>query len=161
MGHRPKVANQRRNIITEIEKVVAAQGATLSAEDLDTLVIVHRWPGKCFEYAHFTDDELATAMRAIHPTCGGLTWPALVARISAIRARGSDVKDVWDSAWTPKPTKPALANALWPILKKKIDDAKWSETDEIPRVAEVVHEAYLLAQQSTYGSYVIRAADES
>ena len=106
-------------------------------------------------------DELATAMTTIHPTCGGLTHPGLVHRISVIRARGSDVKDVWDTAWAPKPTKLALAEALWPILKKKIDDARWSETEEIPRVAEVVHEAYLLAQESTYGTYVIRAADDT
>jgi hypothetical protein len=156
-----KVARQRRNIIAEIEKVVAAQGATLSTEDLETLVVVHRWPGKCFEYAHFTDDELATAMTTIHRNCGGLTREELVSRISEIRACGSDVKDVWDISWAPKPTKTALARALWPILKKKIDDARSIDGDQMPRVAEVVHEAYLLAQRSSYGSYVIRAADET
>jgi len=40
-------------------------------------------------------------------------------------------------------------------------DARWSETEEISRVAEVVHEVYLLAQESTYGTYVIRAADDT
>lgn len=155
-----KVANERRRIISEIEKVVAAQGASLSAEDLDTLVIVHRWPGRCFEFAHFTDGELASAMRSIH-RAGGLSWSALVGRISKVRIRGGDVKEVWDADWIPKPAKPDLADALWPVLKKKIDDARWSETIEIPRVAEVVHEAYTLAQQSTYGTYVIRATDES
>lgn len=154
-----KVEKQRRNIIHEIKKVVAAQGATLSAEDLETLVVVHRWPGKCFEFAHFTDEELATSMMSIHPSCGGLTPPELIDRVAAIRASGRDIKDVWDNAWDPKPGKVVLADALWPVLKKKIDGARWSETEEMPPVADVVHEAYLLAQQSSYGSYVIRAAD--
>lgn len=68
---------------------------------------------------------------------------------------------IWDAAWLPKPTKPALADALWPVLKAKIDDARWSESKPIPAVADVVHATYLLAQESTYGSYVIRAADET
>lgn len=123
--------------------------------------MVHRWPGRCFEYANFTDDEVATAMTTIHPTCGGLARPGLVHRISAIRARSSDVEDVWDTAWAPKPTKLALTETLWPILKKKIDDARWSETKEIPRVAVVVNEPYLLAQESTFGTYVIRVADDT
>jgi hypothetical protein len=156
-----KVTRERRKIIAEMERVVAAQGAQLSADDLETLIVVHRWPGKCFEYAHFTDDELATAIMKIHPDCGGLTPGALIARIAAIRARGSDIKDVWDAGWIPKPTKPQLAEALWPVLKANIDDARWSETKPIPMVAEVVHATYLLAQQSTYGSYVIRAADQT
>lgn len=153
-----KVETQRRKIIREIEKVVAAQGASLAAEDLETLVEVRTWPHRCFEFAHFTDRELATAMMKVHRTRSGLGRSALVDRIATIRASGRDIKFVWDARWTPKPAKPALAEALWPILKKKIDDARWSETIEIPAVAEVVHEAYLLAQQSTPGIYVIRAA---
>jgi hypothetical protein len=157
-----KVARQRRNIIAEINAVVAAQGgASLSADDLETLAVVRQWRGKCFEYAHFTDDELADAMMTIHSTCGGLNRSELIARIATIRARGSDIKNVWDKEWTPKPSKRDLANALWPTLQAKIDDGRFSESKEIPQVAEVVHEAYLLAQQSTYGTYVIRAADTS
>jgi hypothetical protein len=154
-----KVEKRRRNVIGEIEKVVAAEGATLSAGDLETLVVARQWPGKCFEFAHFTDDELAAAMMTIHPSCGGFTPRALIDRVATIRASGRDIKDVWDHTWVPKSTKVALAEALWPVLKKKIDDARWSETEEMPRVAEVVREAYLLGQQSSYGSYVIRAAD--
>ncbi len=154
-----EIADQRRKILDAIKKVISAQGATVSSEDLETLVSVKPWPARCFEFAHFDDVELAEAMRRIHRTCGGLDEPALIARIADIRARDLDIKKVWDQTWTPQPTKPKLALDLWPVLKAKIDDARSSQTKPIPPLAKVVHEAYLLAQQSTYGTYWIRAAD--
>jgi len=154
-----KVERKRANILNAIRKVIAAQGATVSDEDLETFVIVKQWPGKCFEFAHFDDTELAAALQRINPTCGGLNHPALVARIAEIRERGLDLKKVWDQNWTPQPSKIALAEALWPTLKTKIDDARWNETKPIPEVANVVHEAHLLAQQSRIGTFVIRAAN--
>lgn len=154
-----KIARKRRNIIAAIRKVIAAQGATVSNEDLETFVVVKQWAAKCFEFAHFDDLELADGLRRIHPTCGGLDRVALIARIASTRARGLDIKKVWDQTWAPQPSKIALADALWPTLKAKIDDARRSETKPMPHVAEVVHDAYLLAQQSTYGTFVIRAAE--
>jgi hypothetical protein len=154
-----KVERKRANILNAIRKVIAAQGATVSDEDLETFLIVKQWPGKCFEFAHFDDTELAAALRRINPTCGGLNQAALVARIAEIRERGLDIKKVWDQTWTPQPSKIAIAEAIWPTLRTKIDDARWSESKPIPEVANVVHEAYLLAQQSRIGTFVIRAAD--
>jgi hypothetical protein len=124
-------------------------------------VIVRQWPGKCFEFAHFDDTELAAALRRINATCGGLNQAELMERIGEIRGRGLDIKKVWNQNWTPQPSKVVLAEALWPTLKTKIDDARWSESKPIPKVAEVVHEAYLLAQRSGIGTFVIRAADRA
>jgi hypothetical protein len=153
-----KVTTQRRKILAEIRKVVAAQGATLSEADLESLVVVHRWPGRCFEFAHFTDEEIATALATIDPTCGGLSSTELVARVSVVRNRGADVKAVWNNTWKREPNKLGLAEALWPVLRNKIDGARRNDTIAMPAVAEVVHEAYMLAQQSALGlSYVIRA----
>jgi hypothetical protein len=154
-----KIHRKRVKILSAIRKVIAAQGAAVDDEDLETFVIVKQWPGKCFEFAHFDDAELADALRRIHPTCGELNQDALVSRIATIRARGLDIKNVWDQNWTPKPSKVTLADALWPTLRAKIDDARWNATVPIPKVAEVVHEAYLLAQRSRIGTFVIRAAD--
>ncbi len=154
-----KVERKRANILNAIRKVIAAQGATVSDDDLESFVVVKQWPGKCFEFAHFDDAELAAGLRRINPTCGGLTEAALVARIAEIRERGLDIKKVWDRTWSPQPSKVALAEALWPTLKARIDDARWSETKPIPEVADVVHEAYQLAQRSRIGTFVIRAGD--
>jgi hypothetical protein len=119
-----KVERKRDNILNAIRKVIAAQGATVSDDDLQTFVIVKQWPGKCFEFAHFDDTELAAALRRINPTCGGLRQSALVARIAEIRERGLDIKKVWDHTCIPQPSKVALADALWPTLRTKIDDAR-------------------------------------
>ncbi len=154
-----KIDRQRCKILDAIRKVISAQGATVSSEVLEAFVNVKQWPARCFEFAHFDDVELAEALRRIHPTCGGLDEPSLIAHIARIRARGLDIKKVWDQTWTPQPSKITLADALWPPLKAKIDDARSSQTKPIPAVAEIVHDAYLLAQQSNYGTYWIRAAD--
>ena len=154
-----KVETQRRKIMTEIQKVVAVQGDPLSVDDLDSLVVVRRWPASCFEFAHFSDEEIATAITTIHPTCGGLSLPDLIARVAETRMQGADVKRVWDNKWQPKPTKLDLANTLWPTLRQKIDDAASSDAAPMPPVADVVREAYALAQKATYGTYVIRVAD--
>lgn len=78
--------------------------------------------------------------------------------VGGIRARGLDIKKVWNRSWYPQPSKVTLAEALWPALMTKIDDTPWSEVAPIPAVAELVHEAYLLAQRSRIGTIVIRAA---
>jgi hypothetical protein len=168
VDHDPKwatdehVARQRGNIIEAVEKVLAAQGVTLSLEELELLVLVRQWPGRCFEYAHFTDEELADAMTEVYATCGSLTRTTLIECIAAVRAAGDDVKVVWDESWLPmKPKKPELADALWPALQRKIDATLRSETAEVPMIAQVVHEAYMLAQETSYGTFVIRAAEES
>lgn len=156
-----KVASRRNLILREVQKVVEAQGAEPSPEDLASLVEIERWPARCFEFAHFSPAELAAAMAAIHPTCGGLSTTELIARIVAVRDANKDIKAVWDADWIPKPTKPALAEALWPVLKEKIDAAIRDAAVEVPPVADIVQHAYNLAQQSTYGTYVMSAADMS
>lgn len=153
-----KIDRKRLNILTAIREVIEAQGATVSDEDLGEFVIVKQWTARCFEFGHFDDAELAEALLAIHPTCGGLDRTELITRIADIRARGLDIKKVWDHKWSPQPAKPALAEALWPTLRAKIDDARGSGTKPIPVVAEFVHEAYMLALQSRIGTFVIRSA---
>src|SRR5262249_46789978 len=91
-----KVERKRVNILNAIRKVIAAQGATVSDEDLETSVIVKQWPGKCFEFAHFDNTELAAALRRINPTCGGLNQAELVERIGEIRGRDLNIKKVWN-----------------------------------------------------------------
>ena len=42
-----KIERKRSAIIAAIRRVVSAQGASLSDDDLDTFVIVKPWPAKC------------------------------------------------------------------------------------------------------------------
>jgi hypothetical protein len=152
------VARQRRRIIAEVEKVVSAQGAALSPEDVDSLVVVHRWPASCFEFAHFSDEELSDGLLAIHSSCGGLSRESLVQAIADIRDRKLDIKRVWDADWKPKPSKPDLAEVMWPVLQQKIEEARRNANASVPPIAAIVDHAYRLAQQSSWGTYVVGAA---
>jgi hypothetical protein len=70
-------------------------------------------PRRCFEFAHFTDHELADGIMAVHHTINGLTRQELIEAIAADRARSKDIKAVW-SQWDHMPGKPELAEALCP-----------------------------------------------
>jgi hypothetical protein len=103
---------------------------------------------------------LARALLAVHRTHGGLKTSALLDRIAAARSNDDDIKVVW-AGWTPKPSKRTLADQLWPALKKNIDDARFSESIPMPAVADVVYDAYLLAQESNMGNFVFPAVQGS
>lgn len=149
-----EVEAQRRKILDEIEKVVVAQGAAVKRASLDDFVHVRQWQSTCFEFSHFTDAELADGLTAIHETCGGLDRGELIAKIAQIRSKHLDVNQVW-SQWNYKPSKLGLAAVLWPVLKVKIDAARDSDTVEVPRIAEIAHEAYILAKGVAIGNFVI------
>lgn len=127
-----KVEKRRATMVNAIRKVLAAQGVPAHVDDLNELVHVRTWPARCFEFAHFTDIELARALRQVHRTCGGLGPEQLAGKIAKVRARKGDIKEVWDNTWGRKPTKPDLARALWPTLRDNIDDARWDETLSMP-----------------------------
>ena len=96
---------------------------------------------------------------AVHETINGLTREKLIERIATERGRHKDIKAVW-SQWEYKPSKVDLAHALWPTLERKI---QWRLADNdapTPEIAEVIWEAYLIAQQWRYVSFVLRAEEK-
>ena len=116
------VEEQHRKIIAEIITVVRAQGVEPNQDDIDSLVSVKTWSESCFEFAHFTDDELAEALLKVHH-CGGRDKTRLIAALRAQRDHGCDIKNTWKN-WRPsEPSKKALARELWPVLRRKLDAA--------------------------------------
>jgi hypothetical protein len=89
--------------------------------ELEYLLHVRAWPHE-FEFTHFTDLQLARALRAIW---GQAAPPEEKVRLALARCRAarSNIKSVWTN-WRPKPSKVELAKALWPVLERKIDRAK-------------------------------------
>jgi hypothetical protein len=153
--HPDKVARTRTAILNEIKAVLEAQGVTTAnAGELDELIKIWTWSQQCYEYAHFTDEELADAIRAVHKTSNGLSREELVAAIGKERARGKDIKAVW-SLWEHKPGKPELAEALWPVLQAKIDRCRVDDTARVPEIVEVIVDAYHLAQRWRFRSFVL------
>jgi hypothetical protein len=153
-----KVTRTRNKILREIEDVLRTQGVTNpNPAELDELVQIHTWSASCYEFAHFTDDELADGIMAVHTTINGWTRQQLLDRIASERRRRKDIKEVW-SQWERKPSKVELAHALWPTLEGKIRQRLANPDAPTPEIAEIVWLAYVTAQNWRHGSYVLSAA---
>jgi hypothetical protein len=154
-GTPARVAKTRNKIIEEIKAVLKAQGVTAANPgELEELIQIKTWDESCYEFAHFTDEELADGIMAVHTTINGLSREQLIQAIATERARRKDIKEVW-SQWEYQPGKPELAEALWPILDAKIQLRKIDADAPTPPIAEVIWDAYLTAQEWHYGSYLL------
>jgi hypothetical protein len=81
------------------------------------------WGKLPFEFAHFTDSQLADAMLSIARTPYPHDRARLVSGLHMQRTRSPapDVEELfWRNSWI---TKPTLADALWPVLERKISTA--------------------------------------
>jgi hypothetical protein len=152
------VENERTKIVDEIIAVLRAQGVDPVRDDLDSLVEVATWTESCFEFAHFEDSELATALASIHPNCGGLSLEQLVAALGVHRAKRQDIKRVWNS-WRPQPSKRDLAEALWPKLKLRLEAAEEGSLAIPPPVAHRLIHAFQAAIHRPPGRFVIRGTE--
>jgi hypothetical protein len=165
-----RVNDTRRLMLDEIRSVLKAQGVKANDGELEALVEIRTWTQSCYEFAHFTDEELADGIIEVHPTCDGWSRDRLIASLAYWRGAGKDIKRVWLSGWDPtlnKPTgkkwesevsKTKLAEALWPVLEQKIQRAKVDETVPLPEVVDVMQLAYHTAQNWRYKSFVLSAA---
>ncbi len=88
--------------------------------DLSLLVSIQTWGRVPFEFAHFTDTQLASAVLAVAKGATCCTLAELKKNFSA--QRKSPTPNV-QGAWKRKVqgvSKVDLAFALWPILKKQV-----------------------------------------
>ena len=102
------------------------------SRELQYLIHMRAWPRE-FEFAHFTDLQLARALQAI---AGNASPPKEKVReaLRRCRAARSNIKNVWKN-WRFEPSKPKLGEALWPDLERKILAAR--NPNRIPIVAVV------------------------
>ena len=163
-----RVDETRTAILNEIKAVLAAQGVTrANPAELEELVEIRTWSESCYEFAHFTDDELADGIMVIHHTINGWTRDELIAALAYWRDRREDIKRVWLSGrwdeqrqrpsgrWQYKVKKTDLAVALWPVLAAKIQRRQRDAEAPTPPIASVIYEAYLIAQRWRYLSFVL------
>lgn len=162
------VAQEKTKILDEIRDVLKVQGVTRpKPEELNELVEIRTWTESCYEFAHFTDEELADGLIEAHPTINDWTRDELVAALGYWREQKKDIKRVWTSGrwdetsrritgrWTSEPSKVKLAEALWPTLLRKINLIKAMEDAPVPPIVAVINDAYHLAQQWRYLSYLL------
>jgi hypothetical protein len=155
-GSPQRIEKTRKAILDEIRAVLAAQGAEGADADLEETIEIHTWSASCYEFAHFDDTELATAIASVHQTCNGLSRGQLEASLVEVRNRNRDIKEVW-SSWDYKVSKGRLAEALWPALERRIVRLRAGDDLPVPEIAEIVNHAYLTASRWRYGSFILRA----
>ena len=152
-----KVEAERQKILDEITAVVRSQGVDPMPADIDSFVTISTWGASCFEFAHFTNTELADALFETHPNCGGLDHSQLVSALDAHRSAGQDIKAAWNS-WRPRVSKTELAKNLWPTLESKLDSAAADDKHPVPPVAKALLAAYREAGRRPHGHFVIRGS---
>lgn len=162
------ILKERTKLLDEIKDVLTAQGVERpNPDELEHLVEIRVWNAPCYEFAHFTDEELADGITTAHETVNGWTRDELIAALSHWRSEGKDIKLVWyrggptaqPNRWTGKweyeVSKVKLAEALWPTLLRKIRLAMVTEDAPVPPIMQVISDAYHLAQQRRYLSFVL------
>jgi len=110
-------------------------------EDLKYLLHVRAWPEE-FEFAHFSNSELARAIRSE----AGADSPSEVQlrrQLQMCRAADDTIKNIWKN-WKRSPSKVALAESLWPALEKRILNPK--SRKPIP-VADIVEESIRISHE--------------
>jgi antitoxin component HigA of HigAB toxin-antitoxin module len=162
------VDRQRTKLLNEIKDVLKAQGVEHpSPDELEQLVVIRTWDTSCYEFAHFTDEELADSIMAVHDTIDGWTREELVAALGYWRDKSQDIKRVWESGrwdassgtvtgrWEYEVSKTKLAEALWPALLGKIRECLASRDAPVPPIVRVVIDAYSAALRWRDASFVL------
>jgi hypothetical protein len=166
-----KIDKTRDLIIDEIRTGLAVQGAKTTESELNELVELRTWDAPCYEYAHFTDVELAEGIARIHTTCNDWSRDELIAALAYWRQKGEDIKRVWQRGkwepeanrlsgkWAYQVSKTKLAEALWPILEKKLERTEVDPKAPVPPIAEIVQHAFATAQNWRYKTFILTAAE--
>jgi hypothetical protein len=112
-------------------------------DQLDQLVEVATWNdrGESFEYAHFTDRQLATGILQVREHGRVGTLPEMTELVRKHRARRGNLKKLM------KGSKVGLAEALWPVLEGKIQRALSRGNETTIPVVALVDRAVTLAQE--------------
>jgi hypothetical protein len=131
----------RQDIVNKLHQdAETAAGRTLARDLIEVRVRIDAWPAS-FEFAHFSPHELAAAIRTVAPEIGSeldeelaieaqSTLPRLSALWHRLRERGLVTRDL---------DKVELIRVLWPVLRKRIQEAPDEQhLREIPVVASLL-----------------------
>ena len=111
--------------------------------DLALILHIRRWSEE-FEFANWSDRELAIALQSISQYAESIPLDDLTCHISKHRGSGDALSSVWTN-WRPRtPSKVKLARALWPSLEDRIRTSPTAE--EIPIVG-VIREAICMMHE--------------
>jgi hypothetical protein len=122
------------------------------AEQIKPLVNVATWTrtGTSFEFAHFTDLEIATAAAALDMRRRQPTFERRLELVGQLRRERGNLKAMLEPI-----SKVALADHLWPVLERKIEAALEHGTERRIPIVRMVHQAYELAVEFPRRNLVI------
>lgn len=129
-----------------------------SRRELGTLVEITDWGRLPWEFANFTDVQLAEAIIDTVPLPVGRTRDDVITALRSERAaqgRSPDVRRI-SAGWARKIRKPVLAEALWPRLQGKIARAAKSGSLERLPAARVALRALNTATSARRRSVYLR-----
>lgn len=121
-------------------------------QQLGRLVTVTTWTrtGTSFEFAHFTDPEIAAASAQLDRRQRQPTYAKRLAVIAKIRAARGNLDELLGPI-----SKVALADELWPVLEVKIERALERRTERRIPIVRVVDQAAALAYELPRRNLVI------
>ena len=122
------------------------------AQQIRPFITVATWTrtGTSFEFAHFTDAQIAAAAAALDRRKRQPTLEKRVAIVAKLRAERGNL----DKMLGPI-SKVALADVLWPVLEAKIERALERGTERRVPIVRAVHRAYALATEYPRRNLVI------
>lgn len=152
-----KTAKQRRarqrDWILRLLLTLPREHRTLAVKDaIKQLVHTMSWGrrGLSFEFAHFTDRQIALAIAEIQTPARRIPLAELTRRVGSVRGSNGNLKTLLG-----RTSKLYLADALWPTLEKKIQVAQRRATvDRIP-IVRVLDRATALAREFPRHSLVV------
>ena len=121
-------ATQRQELLNAITKKIPEELQPDLYDPASAIVEILTWGTEPFEFANFTDDELADLLEASAGRSYRLGRRRLISRIRAERdgtsrrthPRSPDIEQVWRRSYVKKTQ---LAELMWPVLQAKIEFA--------------------------------------
>lgn len=139
-----------------IEQLSEEYRTPVMREQLRQLVQVDTWGEWPFEYAHFTDEEIAHAVLASYQGDDAPTLERLTEQVSKRRQGRANLEQLWQRWGGVRPSKVSVAKALWPTLEDKIKRAiAAGRPDDVP-IARVVLRARDLAAGALRSDVMLR-----
>jgi hypothetical protein len=153
---------KRSNLVNKIVAALPKEQRTPAIiAQVDRLVHVDVWGTESFEYAHCSDEELAQTVNHVYAGRHRSDDAALrvtVTEVAKWREREGNLAKIIRGV---ELSKPALAEALWPTLRRRIEGARLDNTLDLIPVVRVVRHALDLARVSRRQRAIIITADEA
>lgn len=160
-----KIQTEKQAWVTEFLKSVPESYRTPAIQEaIHNQIEVITWNEGSFEFAHFSDTELRTAILNACRRLGVADGDIPAWQIEDARNRQRNIEKVFPGKAKRRLTKTELAKDLWPILEDKIRVALETKTlDSIPilRVLRLALEQATTVHRSNVGIQVRRLSDSA